>query len=97
MLPERRGFSSPLPSAPFGLCSSAPLRGVLRTVLETPLNTAPASPASMPRNHARPFEERTAHEPDHARASLYQRVTDQIIAELERRVMPWRKPWNAEL
>ena len=34
--------------------------------------------------------------PDHARASLYQRVTDQIIAELERGVMPWRKPWNAE-
>ena len=33
--------------------------------------------------------------PEHARTSLYQRVTDQIIAELERGVIPWREPWNA--
>lgn len=27
---------------------------------------------------------------------IYQRVTDQIVAELEKGVCPWRKPWNAE-
>ena len=27
---------------------------------------------------------------------IYQRVTDQIIADLERGVRPWLKPWNAE-
>jgi len=26
---------------------------------------------------------------------IYQQVTDQIIAELERGVLPWRKPWSA--
>ena len=30
------------------------------------------------------------------RADIYTRVTDQIIAELERGVRPWMKPWNAE-
>lgn len=30
------------------------------------------------------------------RADVYQRVTDQIVAELERGVRPWLKPWNAE-
>jgi antirestriction protein ArdC len=29
-------------------------------------------------------------------ASLYQRITDQIIAELERGVLPWHKPWNSQ-
>jgi antirestriction protein ArdC len=27
---------------------------------------------------------------------IYQRVTDQIVAELEKGVRPWLKPWNAE-
>lgn len=27
---------------------------------------------------------------------IYQRVTDQIVAELEKGVCPWHKPWNAE-
>ena len=30
------------------------------------------------------------------RVDVYQRVTDQIIAELEKGVRPWMKPWNAE-
>lgn len=30
-----------------------------------------------------------------SRAGLYQRITDQIIAELERGTVPWHKPWNA--
>jgi len=30
------------------------------------------------------------------RSDVYQRVTDQIIAELEKGVRPWLKPWNAE-
>lgn len=30
------------------------------------------------------------------RADAYQRVTDQIVAELEKGVRPWLKPWNAE-
>src|ERR1700732_3078357 len=30
------------------------------------------------------------------RADVYQRVTDQIVVELERGVRPWLKPWNAE-
>ena len=30
------------------------------------------------------------------RADVYQRVTDQIVAELEKGVRPWLKPWNAE-
>lgn len=28
------------------------------------------------------------------RAGLYQRITDQIIAELERGTIPWHKPWS---
>jgi len=30
------------------------------------------------------------------RADLYSRVTDRIIAELEKGVRPWLKPWNAQ-
>ena len=30
------------------------------------------------------------------RSDVYTRVTDQIIAELEKGVRPWLKPWNAE-
>lgn len=30
------------------------------------------------------------------RADVYTRVTDKIIAELEKGVRPWMKPWNAE-
>lgn len=30
------------------------------------------------------------------RADIYTRVTDQIVAELERGIRPWFKPWNAE-
>jgi antirestriction protein ArdC len=30
----------------------------------------------------------------HLSSSLYQRITDQIIAELERGVRPWHKPWS---
>jgi antirestriction protein ArdC len=30
------------------------------------------------------------------RSDVYTRVTDQIVAELERGVRPWLKPWNAE-
>lgn len=29
-------------------------------------------------------------------SDIYQRVTDQIVAELEKGVCPWLKPWNAE-
>jgi antirestriction protein ArdC len=31
-----------------------------------------------------------------ARADIYSRVTDRIVAELEAGVRPWLKPWNAE-
>src|ERR1700686_4604997 len=30
------------------------------------------------------------------RTDVYERVTNQIVAELERGVRPWMKPWNAE-
>jgi antirestriction protein ArdC len=30
------------------------------------------------------------------RTDVYQRITDQIVAELEKGVRPWFKPWNAE-
>lgn len=30
------------------------------------------------------------------RNDIYQRVTDQIVSELEKGVRPWLKPWNAE-
>jgi antirestriction protein ArdC len=30
------------------------------------------------------------------RKDIYQRVTDSIVAELERGVRPWLKPWNTE-
>jgi antirestriction protein ArdC len=30
------------------------------------------------------------------RADVYQRITDQIVSELEKGVRPWLKPWNAE-
>ena len=31
------------------------------------------------------------------KADVYQRITDQIVSELEKGVKPWLKPWNAEL
>lgn len=31
-----------------------------------------------------------------ARPDIYSRVTDRIVADLERGVRPWMKPWNAE-
>jgi antirestriction protein ArdC len=30
------------------------------------------------------------------RADIYQKITDQIVSELEKGVRPWFKPWNAE-
>ena len=30
------------------------------------------------------------------KADIYQRITDQIVCELEKGVRPWLKPWNAE-
>jgi antirestriction protein ArdC len=30
------------------------------------------------------------------RADVYQRITDQIVSDLEKGVRPWFKPWNAE-
>ena len=30
------------------------------------------------------------------KADVYERITDQIVAELEKGVRPWLKPWNAE-
>lgn len=30
------------------------------------------------------------------RADAYQKITDQIVSELEKGVKPWLKPWNAE-
>jgi antirestriction protein ArdC len=30
------------------------------------------------------------------KADIYQRITDQIVGELEKGVRPWFKPWNAE-
>jgi hypothetical protein len=30
------------------------------------------------------------------RTAVYQRITDQIVSELEKGVRPWMKPWNAE-
>lgn len=30
------------------------------------------------------------------RRDLYQRITDQIVGQLEQGVLPWRKPWDAE-
>lgn len=29
------------------------------------------------------------------RADVYQKITDRIVAELERGVRPWLKPWSA--
>jgi antirestriction protein ArdC len=29
------------------------------------------------------------------RADIYARITDRIVADLERGVRPWVKPWNA--
>jgi antirestriction protein ArdC len=30
------------------------------------------------------------------RNDIYQRITDQVVAELEKGVRPWMKPWSAE-
>ncbi len=30
------------------------------------------------------------------KSDIYQRVTDQIVASLEKGVRPWMKPWNGE-
>jgi antirestriction protein ArdC len=29
------------------------------------------------------------------RADIYTRITDRIVADLEKGVRPWMKPWNA--
>ena len=36
------------------------------------------------------------HKKQTQRADIYTRITDKIVAELERGVRPWMKPWNAE-
>lgn len=36
------------------------------------------------------------HAPKEARPDLYTRVTEAIVADLQRRVRPWTKPWSAE-
>ena len=30
------------------------------------------------------------------RSDVYQRITDQIVTELEKGVRPWMQPWSAE-
>jgi antirestriction protein ArdC len=30
------------------------------------------------------------------RTDIYERITNQIVSELEKGVRPWLKPWNAE-
>ena len=30
------------------------------------------------------------------KTDIYQKITDQIVSELEKGVRPWLKPWNAE-
>ena len=30
------------------------------------------------------------------KTDLYEKITDQIVASLEKGVRPWLKPWNAE-
>jgi antirestriction protein ArdC len=30
------------------------------------------------------------------RTDVYQKITDQIVSEIEQGVRPWMKPWNAE-
>jgi antirestriction protein ArdC len=37
----------------------------------------------------------STHDAGTTRRDLYQRITDQIVSELERGVAPWRKPWDA--
>ena len=32
---------------------------------------------------------------ENPRANIYARITDRIVADLERGVRPWVKPWNA--
>jgi len=33
---------------------------------------------------------------DTTKPDIYARVTDKIVADLERGVKPWLRPWNAE-
>ena len=38
----------------------------------------------------------TRYQPLSARADIYTRITDLIVAQLEKGVRPWHQPWNAE-
>jgi len=50
-----------------------------------------------PRQDADPFRDLTPpRRPTTGREDLYTRVTNQILADLEKGVRPWNKPWNAE-
>jgi N-terminal domain of anti-restriction factor ArdC len=53
---------------------------------------APAHCRVASRVHANP----EAKEGTAMKADIYQRITDQIVCELEKGVRPWLKPWNAE-
>lgn len=50
-----------------------------------------------PREEADPFRDLTPpRSPKAGRQDLYVRVTNQIVADLEKGVRPWTKPWDAE-
>ncbi len=50
-----------------------------------------------PREDADPFRDLTPPQrPTTGREDLYARVTNQILADLEKGVRPWTKPWDAE-
>lgn len=51
--------------------------------------------ASKPR-HVQGKKAASSHVPQEARPDLYTRVTEAIVADLQRGVLPWTKPWSAE-
>jgi antirestriction protein ArdC len=65
----------------------------------TPMPSPEAGPSPENRPQptpADPFREATPPASPARREDVYTRITNQIVADLERGVRPWVKPWNAE-
>jgi hypothetical protein len=92
-----RGGFKPARFRAFGLCSCAPLSAVrFAPALIPPLRRS-ADPFPRAAQFRAAADEgptvKQATAPAHC--DIYQRVTDQIVQQLEQGVLPWHQPWSA--
>ena len=65
--------------------------------MTTPQQEPTPGGSPPPAGRAEPFRDLTPPRgPNAGREDLYSRVTNQILADLEKGVRPWTKPWDAE-